>query len=119
VLITCPAVYPLHEVPYDFWRPTPYALERFATRYGLRVVESESAGSGWDVLGTVVGALHVTAGRPGLGTAVLRKVLAATRKLLIRMARSPGIRRRIELRGNMYLSNIVVLAAAEESGTHG
>jgi 2-polyprenyl-3-methyl-5-hydroxy-6-metoxy-1,4-benzoquinol methylase len=31
IIFTCPNFFPLHEEPYDFWRPTPYAI-RFLRR---------------------------------------------------------------------------------------
>ncbi len=56
LLITCPHFYPLHEEPYDFWRPTPYALRYFAARFGLTVVVQQQVGDGLDVLGTTLAA---------------------------------------------------------------
>ena len=53
--MTCPMFYPLHEEPYDFWRPTLHALDYFARRAGLRVVERQGAGDAWDILGTLLG----------------------------------------------------------------
>jgi SAM-dependent methyltransferase len=56
LLVTCPHMYILHEVPYDFWRPTIYGLSFYARRWGFEPVSVEMAGSSWDVLGTVLGA---------------------------------------------------------------
>jgi SAM-dependent methyltransferase len=53
-LLTCPFFYFLHEQPYDFWRPTSYALEHFANRQGL-VCTTMRVGDAWDVLGTLLG----------------------------------------------------------------
>mgnify|MGYP001951289944 CR=1 FL=1 len=44
VLLTVPHVYPLHEAPFDFWRPTPYAIREFADKHGFDVVHIEKAG---------------------------------------------------------------------------
>jgi hypothetical protein len=56
LLVTCPHFYILHEVPYDFWRPTMYALLYHSEKVGLRCISMEAAGGSWEVLGTVLGA---------------------------------------------------------------
>ena len=47
VFITVPFVWPLHDVPHDEWRYTPYALRRLLRESGFRGV-SVSALGGWD-----------------------------------------------------------------------
>jgi SAM-dependent methyltransferase len=54
VLITCPMFYPLHEEPFDYWRPTPYALIEFAKRNGFSIIKEKKLGDGKDVLGTLL-----------------------------------------------------------------
>jgi SAM-dependent methyltransferase len=56
LLVTCPHFYVLHEVPYDFWRPTIHALEHHAAAFGFEPVKLKMLGTSWDVLGTLVGA---------------------------------------------------------------
>ncbi len=56
-ILTCPFVYPLHELPHDYWRPTPYAIDWYAKQHGLTVLASKRLGTGWDVLGTILGNL--------------------------------------------------------------
>ncbi len=51
-IVTSPFVYPLHEEPHDYWRPTPHAMRNAAESHGLHVVEERRLGNGWDVLGT-------------------------------------------------------------------
>lgn len=110
-LITCPHVYPLHEEPYDFWRPTVYALRYFATRSGLRVIEEQRLGDGWDVLGTML-----ASGRPKVArgiTSPLAFVVAGfasvLRAGLLLLAKRPIVRRLTPMAGTWYLSNVVVL----------
>jgi 2-polyprenyl-3-methyl-5-hydroxy-6-metoxy-1,4-benzoquinol methylase len=55
LLITCPQFYPMHEEPYDFWRPTLYALQYFGDKFSLNMVSRKKAGDTWDVLGTLLG----------------------------------------------------------------
>jgi SAM-dependent methyltransferase len=55
-LLTCPHFYVLHEVPFDFWRPTPYALQYYSKRWGLECRSLDQVGTSWDVLGTILAA---------------------------------------------------------------
>jgi SAM-dependent methyltransferase len=56
LLVTCPHFYILHEAPYDFWRPTTFALLYCSEKVGLRCVSIEAAGGSWEILGTMLGA---------------------------------------------------------------
>jgi SAM-dependent methyltransferase len=56
LIVTCPFFYPLHEEPYDFFRPTIHAIAHWSRRVGLDQVELRKLGNSWDVLGTAVGA---------------------------------------------------------------
>lgn len=49
-LVNVPFLYWLHETPYDFYRYTRFALERFAEVSGFRVLLLESAGGAPEVL---------------------------------------------------------------------
>ena len=108
-ILTCPFVFPLHEEPYDFWRPTPHALRRFATEAGFVVVESEKAGTVWDVLGTVLGAVRTDYPGPSrvsklVGFVRRRTLAGATWAIRKRIAD-----RLLPLVGPVYLSNVLVL----------
>lgn len=86
VLVTCPHVYPPHEVPYDFWRPTEHAVGYWARRHGLVVRSQERLGSGWEVLGTLLSCLDPVPGgalgKPGalLARALRRGVVGLLRR---------------------------------------
>jgi SAM-dependent methyltransferase len=115
LLVTTPFFYPLHEEPYDFWRPTKYALRAYAERAGLDVVSQHAAGGPWEVIGTALGAFQALpkSGRPWhrLGAAAANVV----RKALWVLVRS-GILQRLapSYRTGLYLSNVVVFARAAE-----
>lgn len=55
VLINTPYFYPLHEMPYDFYRYSCYALRRFAERHGFEVLELEALGGSPEVLADILG----------------------------------------------------------------
>lgn len=106
LLVTCPAFYPLHEEPYDFWRPTPFALAHFGAACGLVPRSIEMAGDTWDVFGT---ALTLAAPRPvkrGIGGRVASKSLAFAIRLAFRCIRAGWPQRLVDLDGPLYLSNI-------------
>jgi SAM-dependent methyltransferase len=109
VLITCPFFYQLHEQPHDFWRPTRFALDSYAERYGFAVVRNESAGTAWDVLGTLL----PNAPPEAVSDSIRDRLLARLVKFAFRVAfvllkrRIP--QRYVRLRGSLYLSNVVVL----------
>ena len=47
LLFTVPFLWPLHEVPYDHYRYTPFALDRHLTKAGFDNIELHAMG-GWD-----------------------------------------------------------------------
>jgi SAM-dependent methyltransferase len=108
VLLTCPHVYPLHEEPYDFWRPTPHAIRHYALEAGFRVVSLERVGTAWDVIGTVLGACTISRGEWSLKARIaawfVRRFVRATYWLLKR-----GWLQSVPLGSKLYLSNIAVL----------
>jgi len=108
LIITAPHFYQLHEVPYDFWRPTLHAIEFFARRHGLSMVHSEAAGDGWDVLGTLLanGSL-VASSRSILDRIAARLARAVQRKLSSSLVKR-SIQKRIRMGGPLYISNIAV-----------
>lgn len=110
-ILTCPHVFPLHEEPYDFWRPTTHALRHRCEAAGLRVVELKRLGSGLDVLGTVLGGMSIKRSKalPGLVGAPLAQAARWTRDLAFWLVSRRALRRAIELRDHQYLSNFAVV----------
>jgi SAM-dependent methyltransferase len=108
-LLTTPFVYPLHEAPYDFWRPTPFALRHFAIANGLRIVHEQMIGDGGDVLGTL---LETHWGYPRTRD-VLSRVRASmfeqVRRWLLRRLHDPAWRAAIEIRGPLFHGVLLVV----------
>ncbi|MFZ9394854.1 MAG: methyltransferase domain-containing protein [Erythrobacter sp.] len=50
LILTVPFIYALHEVPYDYFRWTRYALEKSADQAGLVPVKIEPYGGGIDIV---------------------------------------------------------------------
>jgi SAM-dependent methyltransferase len=109
VLITCPFFYMLHEEPYDFWRPTFHAVERFATASGFRVVSREAAGDCWDLLGTLLASCAAGPRGPGPFRRVGSKAVNACRRLVFWLLRRRWLQRLADLRGSLYTCNVVIL----------
>lgn len=109
MLMTCPHFYPLHETPYDYWRPTPFAIERFANESGLKVVCLEQLGGPWEVLGTLLAESHCYPANSRLQDRIAAKLGQVVRNAVDRALRSAWWRGRVELRGPYFLSLIAVL----------
>ncbi len=109
LLLTCPHFYPLHEVPYDFWRPTPFAVSYFAKKVGLEVEVFEQAGGPCEVLGTLLGETHAYPKSNHLLDRALAWGMRQARRGLLNALHSPWMRSRVELRGPHYLSNVALL----------
>jgi SAM-dependent methyltransferase len=116
LLLTCPHVYPLHEAPYDYWRPTPFAIKAFAERHGFEIVETRQLGTGWDVLGSVAAACS-----PLASTSMRGRILAAlgnlVRGAIYVVMRSRIFQRHVPVTTGVYLSNFAVLRRADASRT--
>ncbi len=112
VFITCPQVYQLHEEPYDYWRPTPYALEYFAQEAGFQVLENIKAGDAWDVLGTILNStqgLYYRSQRVTWHDRIKLRLLSWVKKWLSNQLNKHRVQERIGLYSPLYLSNICVL----------
>ena len=109
VLLTCPHIYPLHEEPFDFWRPTPHAIRHYAERAGFRVVSLDELGDAWDVLGTALGACTISRGewswRARIAAWFVRRLVRTTYFLL----RKGWFLRSVPLGSKLYLSNVAIL----------
>jgi SAM-dependent methyltransferase len=108
LIITCPHFYLLHEEPWDYWRPTPYALRHFGEKNGLHVNVLKKAGDVWDVMGTLISVGRIAPQHSGLFRGIQLRLanlaLAVLRKLLIRKSLST----RFLWETPFYLSNIAV-----------
>lgn len=111
LLITCPHVYPLHEEPYDFWRPTPHALRYFAERFGLRVLHQEQIGDGLDTLGTTLAGTKLRPPRGSLNPFAYTLTLAAqiARTITLWLLKRSWLRALVRADTKLYLSNLIVL----------
>jgi SAM-dependent methyltransferase len=107
ILITCPHFFPLHEEPYDFWRPTLHSLGYFAHRVGFRTCFEQKAGDGWDLIGTALAAGKPQACQDGVLAAVLTWMVDISRKGLWVILRLRFIQKFVSIR-TLYISNVVV-----------
>lgn len=108
-LITAPYFYPLHEEPYDFWRPTLHAIDYYARRTGLRVLYRQAAGDGWDVLGTMLATCKFMPCSARFRDRVLAKTIRVASRLMFRALLRGKLQPRVRAEAPLYLSNVVVL----------
>lgn len=54
VLMNVPYFYPLHEIPYDFYRYSGFALRRFAEQQGFEVLQLGALGGSPEILADIV-----------------------------------------------------------------
>ena len=109
ILITCPHRFQLHEEPFDFWRPTPYAISHFARKYNLEVLHFEKAGDAWDVLGTLLASFSFDTSTCSLPIRSLGFFVFVIQKVAYRILASRILQRFLKTSDEVYLSNIAVL----------
>jgi SAM-dependent methyltransferase len=109
LLITCPHIYPLHEEPHDYWRPTIHALRYFARKSGLTIIEERQAGNTWDVIGTVLAASWPSVSERSIASRIARIVVRWGMSGIASLSRSDWLRRTVPLNGPLYLSNVMLL----------
>jgi SAM-dependent methyltransferase len=111
MLITCPHFYQLHEVPYDFWRPTPFAIEYFAKKHGFEIVEITKAGNAWDVLGTALANIGGFYHLPGitLKYKIIFRLLNIIKPMIFKILADGELQKNIGTYTALFMSNIAVL----------
>ncbi len=113
-IVTCPFFFPLHEEPFDFWRPTIHSLKRFAEQAGLQTKVSK-LGNELDVLGTLLGAtLQYTTSR-SIFRRIIQRFVNITMLATIKLMRNSFVRRHFIATQTLYLSNFLVAQKPEAS----
>jgi SAM-dependent methyltransferase len=107
ILITCPFVWNLHEMPFDYARYTPFALQHLLEASGFRVMAMERIGNYVTAL-TQMRVLYVSAyllpAIPLLRRIKYCSILLVTFMNVIGVLKS----RLLPCRNDLYLSNIVL-----------
>jgi SAM-dependent methyltransferase len=109
-ILTCPHFYPLHEEPFDFWRPTPHAIAWFADRVGLRVVRLDRAGDAWDVLGTLLATSQPFPRSRRLMSRVLNLGVRVGGRILFHLLRKRVLQASVGWYSPIYMANVAILA---------
>lgn len=108
LLVTCPHIWVPHEEPYDYFRPTSWALAYHGEANGLKVIELRRLGDGYDVLGTVLAAVRLRAPRHAPWMWIIAGPVALLRKLTLALLSRSWMKKVIELRTGLYLSTVAV-----------
>jgi SAM-dependent methyltransferase len=108
LLITCPHIWVPHEEPFDYFRPTDWALDHYAKQAGLTTISLRRLGDGYDVLGTVLAAVRVTAPKQQPWMWFLAGPLSLIRKLALTTLSFGFMKKILDLPTPLYLSTIAV-----------
>ena len=108
LFITCPHIYQLHEEPYDFWRATPYALQHFGNKFGIKIIHQVNAGDAWDVLGTVLANFYTLSASRKLGDRILNRLVSICRKFILKVLLNGYLQKSVHVQSSLYQSNIIV-----------
>lgn len=109
VLITCPFFYPLHEVPYDYWRPTPFAIQQLAVQHGFEVVIEKKAGDFWDVLGTSLAWTYIKAANQSFLSRIVANLLYRLKQILLKSLVNQSYQKYLAVESPLFMSNIFLL----------
>ena len=110
LIITCPFFFPLHEEPYDFFRPTLHAIAYWAERHHLEHVELRKLGNAWDVIGTAIGASGPSPASRWPIPWLVGTLASKKRKLACWWLKMRFFQSWIKTRDTLYLGNFAVLA---------
>jgi SAM-dependent methyltransferase len=120
LILTCPFIYPLHEEPYDFYRPTRHAIRHWAAQSGLQILEQRNLGDAWDVLGTAIAASGPKPASRWPHTWLIATIAQKLRKFACWLIGTGVLRRWISVKDAVYLGNFAVLekpANGRDSGS--
>ena len=109
MLVTCPHLYPLHEEPYDFYRPTIHAISHYAKQNDLDVLSLRKAGNVWDVMGTVLPLIRFVPRYGRFYDRWFARLVDFGRRCLLRSINSGLAMKLVDGRSDLYLSNIAIL----------
>lgn len=116
ILITCPFLFPIHETPFDFWRPTPFALAGLSDSQGFEVKSNQTLGSTTDCLGLILGHLIVgmkyqttTSFWRRINVSIQQRVLKTLLKGLHSLVKAGWLEANFSSLNDMYVSNVTVL----------
>ena len=113
IILTCPHFFPLHEEPYDFWRPTTYAIRYFAQKHGFAIETERPLGTGWDVLGTLLAGQSFLPRTRSFTSRFVNRVSQVKQRWLFALLRSRRLQDSVVDRGPFYLANFFVLRKAD------
>lgn len=109
LVITAPFFWKLHEVPYDFWRPTLYAYRAYAARFGLREVDAAEAGHARLVAATALAQLDIRERSTGAYGIFWRKVFSLWRHIGVKLLAARWPDRFVKVNSHFHLSSYIVL----------
>jgi SAM-dependent methyltransferase len=102
LLLNVPFIYWIHEAPYDYYRYTRFALERFVQQSGMQVIELNPLGGWIEVIADLCCKFLARVRMRILTAAIHRVAIVAIHRAVIAFHRTP-LGRRLALRGGEVL----------------
>lgn len=88
LLLNVPFAYWIHEAPYDYYRYTRFALERFAQNSGLHLIELVALGGWVEVMADLSCKLLASVRLRGLSGVIHRLIIPAIHRLVLSFHRT-------------------------------
>jgi 2-polyprenyl-3-methyl-5-hydroxy-6-metoxy-1,4-benzoquinol methylase len=108
MFVTTPHMYILHEEPFDFWRPTLYAIEHFSKSHNLELVIQEKSGTGRDVMSMILGLSYFSRPKRSIKANFIVGLAKVCKWCLLKIINNEDNREVIAAYSPYYLSNIVI-----------
>jgi SAM-dependent methyltransferase len=102
LLLNVPFAYWIHEAPYDYYRYTRFALERFVQQSGMQVIELVPLGGWIEVMADLLCKLLAHIRLRILGVVIHRVIIVLIHRVVISFHRT-SLGRRLALRGGEVL----------------
>lgn len=110
ILITAPYFYQLHEEPFDYWRPSKYSIEYYSSRHQMELLHFYSAGSAWDVLGTLIANMNqINIKKNTVYFKIWRKIILLLKRRLFKLLKKRVLQENYPVDSLIYMSNIAVV----------
>jgi SAM-dependent methyltransferase len=116
LLLNVPFAYWIHEAPYDYYRYTRFALERFVQKSGMQVIVLVPLGGWSEVIADLSCKLLARVRLPILAVVIQRMIIVAIHRVIIAFHRTP-LGRRLALRGGEVLPLGYGMAAQKPTAT--
>jgi hypothetical protein len=112
MVVTTPFFFPLHMQPHDYYRATPFLIERMADDHGFTVERLDKLGDPLAVVASTIEDVSIVPVGAGFVARAKAAVARKVRNFAIKVSTSEWWRSGLEVSSNHYLGSAAVLKAA-------